>query len=173
MIDKGDELNEELGNSIISDTFAEELIVEPKYYDSKTTLFELKPVADARHKKADIALICEKYNHAVSMTIRQSTICALNFSVVLRYKDQNKNTYNLIRYNGDHGSHTNTLTNKIITGPHIHRITEEYQKNTTRPEGYAVATDKYVDLNQAIAIFLKDMNISVKRPPNTPKLEDW
>lgn len=157
--------------NLLKEDFIDKLIAEPKYIrSSKKNQFAL--TTEKSHRKASIQLE-SKYNF--KMNIRQSIRDPFNFSVILLYASSNKNSnYRiLVRYNGDHGSHTNSLEGNTVKKQHIHRTTERYQLSQLREDGYAEETDKYVTLDQAINEFMKDMNISYKGPEQVPRIETW
>ena len=153
----------------ISDEYAEKIIRAPKYIRSLKDINNMKVSSDESYLTNDVSLECE---YPCCIKVRQTIARPLNFSVVLTYiGDGNKVA--IVRYNGNHGTHVNRLTKERINGPHIHYITEEYQSKTTHPDGYAVATTKYCDLNSAIVAFVEDMNITVKGPDKVKKLEEY
>lgn len=144
-------------SEIISDEKVDEIMRAPKYIDPSIDVRDLSLSKDGSYYTKNIALSC---NYPCHMKIRQTVDRPLNFSVILTHERKSGN-YVLVRYNGNHGSHTNRLTKETINGPHIHYITEEYQRRTTHPDGYAISTDKYTDINGAIAAFMEDMHISI------------
>ena len=101
-----------------------------------------------------------------SVIVRKHVFRMTSFSVVLMYGKQI-----IVRYNGYHSDHMNALEREVIRGPHIHIITERYQEHTDRPDGFAVKTNKYSDLNGAIKVFQEDMNITTKPSKNT--IDKW
>ena len=126
---------------------------------------------DSGNYRRKIPLKSDRYN--LRMTIRKSEDDPLNFSVILSYTDANGLIYIIRRYNGDHGEHKDQMTGRILSGPHIHTITEEYQLRGYKAEGFAVETDRYRTLMEAINVFLKDMNITYELPPGATTLDDY
>lgn len=140
---------------MITDDQVRLIISEPK-------LLKVDPNAVPFVKKRaqmekEIGLECGNYD--CSMVVRQSIDDPLNFSVILMYKDSNKNTNVVLRLNGNHGRHTNRLEKQTISGPHIHVLTERYQMESTHPDGYAEPTDLYRDLDGAIETFMMLANV--------------
>ena len=148
--------NSQKGRPILKDEFVKAIIDSSKQIPkSKKDPFRMTD--NNGNRRASIDLICPHYE--VKMGIRQALDDSLDFSVLLIYTDANGRTYILRRYNGDHGKHTDPITSEIIRGPHIHMITEECQHKTHKDECHAEATDRYHTLEQAIGVFMKDMNI--------------
>jgi hypothetical protein len=154
---------------ILTDEFVQRIINEPKYLVNNIDLRDLKGIEGQR--KMEVNLECEKYPCKIS--IRQTIDRPTNFSVILRYIERNGISHIICRYNGYHGDHFNIRTKDVIRGPHIHRITEWYQRNTDRPDGHAEKTDKYADLAGAVKQFESDMNITIKRPSRVGRIEEW
>lgn len=89
-----------------------------------------------------------------------------DWSTGLVFTDPGGNSYRVIRCNGPHGTpHTNHIEgDKIIRHTHIHMLTEKYQRSKRYPiDGYAIKTDEYSDINQAIDTLVDLANIST--PP--------
>lgn len=106
-------------------------------------------------------LICEEYR--LTMVMRQLQDDPLDFSVILIYDDDKGYRYIVKRYNGDHGIHIDRRTGESISGPHIHTISVECQMTTHKDEGYAVATDRYNTLPEAVDAFIRDLNIQYEQ----------
>jgi len=157
------------GRPILTDEFVDEIIAAKKLIP-KSTKNPFKTTEKNGNNRASIELICHPYG--LRMGIRQTIDDALDFSVLLIYTDANGRTYILRRYNGDHGKHTDPITSHELWGPHIHRITEECQKTIHKDEGHAEATNRYQTLDQAIDVFMNDMNISHEQNKYLTKLTD-
>ncbi|MCL2147999.1 MAG: hypothetical protein FWH47_01485 [Methanomassiliicoccaceae archaeon] len=156
---------------ILTDDVVREIINERKYLaDWPIDLKKLKAEKNSRHLRMEVPLDCQKYPCRVA--IRQSVDRPTNFSVILIYRNRNGD-HTIVRYNGYHGEHKNKFTGETIYGPHIHKLTELYQRLTDKPEGYAVATNAYVDIYGAVNVFVTDMNISIKPPAKNRTLEGW
>ncbi len=100
------------------------------------------------------------------MKIRQSLENALAFSVILALQPKGKSElFILRRYNGKNHRHRNRIEKDIAFYDfHIHTATERYQNEGMYEEGYAVVTDRYVDLNGAIESLIADCNIVSTNP---------
>jgi len=78
-----------------------------------------------------------------------------SFSIHLRYfKPGRKKPYTLIRCNWGHGPHPNALEGTTVPAgtPHIHMLTERYQKFSEfgKEQTYAEATDEFNSMESAI-----------------------
>jgi hypothetical protein len=89
--------------------------------------------------------------------VRQSKSDVDAFSVILTYHKSGMRPVRLVRCNGLHGPHYNTLEKRARKGIteipaktfHIHQITERYQLSG-KPDGYAEPTDKYNSFKSAV-----------------------
>ena len=149
----------------------ERIIREPKFINKKVDLRELTPSEKAGYLMKNVKLECEAYD--CSAVIRQCVDRPSNFSVILVYRDSNKNDHAILRLNGNHGRHKNRLEGNVVNGPHIHRMTERYQMRTTHPDGFAEATDRYTDLNGAIELFMEMVNLRYSDGKKNRRLEEF
>lgn len=157
--------------AVLSENLVREIIREPKFLSKDVNLKELEMSEDNNHYRKDVDLDCARFKCKVR--IRKSVDRPLNFSVILVYIDDVKREYVIVRYNGNHGSHRNRIEKDTIIGPHIHYLTERYQERTTHPDGYAEGTDRYLDIDGAIDVFLEDMNIMFRGPEKVRRLEEF
>ena len=81
----------------------------------------------------------------------------LNFSIILRFDDLDGASYRLLRCNGAHGEHTNTIERELgqelgrfSDVCHVHRATERYQLQALEIDTYAVPTEAYHDFWSAV-----------------------
>ena len=155
----------------IPETMVNDIIGGRKYIKQDVNLYNLPISADGRYHYKSYELDCEKYS--CKMMIRQNVDRPDNFSIILVYKHPSIGEVSIIRYNGNHGSHKNRLEDEIITGPHIHIITERYQERTTHPDGYAVASKQYSNLEEALKCFMKRVNIRDIKYKNQMYLEEF
>ena len=157
--------------SFISDQLANSIIKADKWISIQDSNFRsnLKESKMGGNLVATIPLECE-YNCVIK--IRQNIDRPTNFSIILLFKTGSV-LVPIIRYNGNHGKHENTKTGEVFTGPHIHKITEWYQLNTSHPDGEATKTDEYETLDGAVKIFKRDMHIMVKRANGQMELGKW
>ena len=161
------------GRPLLDDGTVEDIIKTPKFIPSD--------VADAAdmgaleenggHLRRNIELKCDGYD--LRMSIRQLRLEPLDFSVLLIYTNEAGQTYNIRRYNGNHGIHKDRLTGEIVSGPHIHMITEEAQRSTHKDEGHAVATDRYRTLPDAINVFMTDLDIRYEKVADNRRLDEY
>lgn len=149
------------GGSVLSDALIDSIIREPKYIGRRVNLEDMSFSEKGSNLIKKVRLECEGYE--CFMLIRQSVDRPSNFSVILVYSDFDKNDKVVLRFNGNHGKHRNRIEGDVVHGPHIHKMTERYQRRTSHPDGYAVSTDSNNDLDGAIREFLKMANISFRR----------
>lgn len=71
----------------------------------------------------------------------------------------------LLRYDGITSHHDNKIEGTSITGFHIHQATERYQKRGRHETSFAIETDSYTNIHEAIQCLISDANII--EPENT------
>jgi hypothetical protein len=82
---------------------------------------------------------------------------ALAYSVVLLYRLPRSNRFfRLRRYNGKAHEHTNQIEKQRFYSQHIHMATERYQELGSREDSYAEKTDRFADVESALACLVKD-----------------
>lgn len=90
------------------------------------------------------------------LILRQSQKNPLDFSVILAYQLPGTNrVIRLRRYNGRH-QHSNKLEGETLYDFHIHEATERYQGSGFDPETFAVASDRYSTIDEALTCMLHD-----------------
>jgi len=90
---------------------------------------------------------------------RQNIIEDESFSCGLRL-DRDGETFTLCRYNGASHPHKNPIENEqLVFVEHIHMATERYQVAGMEPDKFAIITDRYKTLNQALKCLVEDCNI--------------
>jgi len=105
------------------------------------------------------------------MITRRNNIDILDFSIILRFIDDDGIGYNLIRYNGKH-VHGNKIEGNSFEGFHIHHATERYQALGADMETFAEKTERYGSYEEALKMFMEDMNIVlVPRDGKTQRLD--
>jgi hypothetical protein len=98
---------------------------------------------------------------------RRSHFNPLDFSVILAYRIPASNQiFRLRRYNGRSHDHTNPLEGETFYDFHIHMATERYQRTGNREDTYAETTDRYSDMDGALACLLADCGFVA--PPPSP-----
>ena len=159
------------GKPILSDEFVNEIVscrkLIPKRIHDVLDKSLMKPSYGSFRNS--IQLDAGEYN--LVMSIRQLVDDCFDFSVVLTYADLKGNKYIIRRYNGNHGMHRNFNTGEEITGPHIHMISEISQRVALKDESIAVATDRYVNLRDAVQAFMEDLNISYEWVKGVERIE--
>ena len=143
---------------IISDEQIREYISE-----IKTLPKNFKPMLKDKnigHFQFNYDIVGENGN-SFKIIIRQNKINPLDFSVIFGVLISGK-LFKLVRYNGEHGEHTNKLDGKVIEGFHIHRATKIYQENGFREEGYAEKSNRYSDWKTALKLLLEQNNFQIE-----------
>ncbi len=155
------------GKTIIREEEIEGVIQSVKVIPFERKDFKL--THENKHLRFNVKLEGE---YETYMDIRVSTKDYNNFSVLLRYKGASGSMYIITRYNGFHGNHENP-DGSIISGCHIHRITERAQRDGLKEEAHASITAKYDTWKKAVDVFMSDMSIYFKGEENNTKLEEW
>ena len=70
-------------------------------------------------------------------------------------------TFMLLRYDGITSNHYNKIERTSISGFHIHRATERYQRRGMNACSFAVETDQYSNINEAFKCIVFDANIAI------------
>ena len=100
------------------------------------------------------------------ITVRTDKENPLDFSVILGVIHPFTTlVFRLRRYNGKTNPHTNRIEGNEVAGFHIHEATERYQDRGQKEDAYAVETDRYTDVEGALACLITDANCVV--PENT------
>ncbi len=109
------------------------------------------------HRERDLTIQGTE-GHDFHITLRQSSIDPLNFSVILGVTVPGTNRiFRLRRYNSKTHSHSNRLErSEMFYSFHIHQATERYQEAGCDEETYAEPTDRFADLHGAINCMFKD-----------------
>lgn len=147
-----------------SDREIEALIDEPKPlsadWRSRTRLR-----AKRGHSERDLDFV-GAHGGEFRLILRKNRINPLDFSAILgvRVPDSNQ-VFRLLRYNGRSHEHTNQIESETFYDFHIHRATERYQDSGFREDAYAVPTDRYQDIDGALACLMTDVNIQVPPEP--------
>lgn len=160
------------GRPILDDAFVDELIKIPKYIPKGSKdLSKMKE--DNGHFRASVELLCDHVNYRFTLSVRKLIKDPMDFSVIFIYADINGREYIIRRFNGDHGRHYHRNTNKYVSGPHIHKITESAQREFRKDETEAVETDSYKTLEQAIGFAMNELNIRREEAKGTENLSRW
>lgn len=142
-----------------SDTDIERFISEPKAlpqnYHSRMQLRDKRG-----HKGRELDLTGDN-GTPFRLILRQSKSNLLDFSVILALNPAGSNQlFRLRRYNGKGHGHTNRIEGTQFFGFHVHYATERYQQGGFREDGYAMQTDRYENLQEALECMLDDCNFS-------------
>lgn len=109
--------------------------------------------------------------HQFMLYLRQNERVLDHFSCGLVYQHPDGESVHLVRHNGSDHEHDNPLEGgpKLKPSCHIHLATERYMLAGRKPEHYAVATTRYIDLDGALRTLLDDCNIQ-GMPTEHPRL---
>jgi hypothetical protein len=156
---------------MITDNTVSKVIAAKKYLRRVIDLDKLALSPDGNFRLGKANLVCEEYECRIM--IRQNVDRPANFSIILIYRDPIDGDVAVLRFNGDHGGHTNRLEKERIRGPHIHIMTERYQEMTTHPDGYAMPARGYKDIKGAMIQFMGMANISYRTENGQKRLEEY
>ncbi len=147
---------------VLSDSEIQNLINEPKPLpENYCKHIHLKPKRGHKEFELDIDGIDGTKFRVI---LRQSSVDAFDFSAILAYHVPKTNVlFRLRRYNGKSHEHTNKLEKEKFFGFHIHQATERYQSSGMREDEYAIPTDSYANLDDALRCLFKDC--SFEMPP--------
>ena len=155
---------------MISDSEVDRMVSAPKYIEKTIDPSQLQLSEDGRFRLKKYKLECEYYDFFVM--IRQNTYRPDNFSIILVYEGQEA------RYTRSEIQRQPRPPQEQARGgnrrrPHIHKLTERYQRITTHPDRYAVAAMDYTDLRSALDAFMKAANIRVRGNRHNRTLEEF
>ena len=146
---------------VYTDREIEMLILERKpLLDDWRTL--LRKRVKPGHDEWDFGMVGENGNE-FQIIMRVNNLNTLNFSVILAvYVPRSYRLFRLRRYNGRSHRHTNKIENQTFYDYHIHMATERYQMSRRGHEdSYAEVTDRYSEINGALACLCVDARIDV------------
>ena len=144
-------------DKILSDKEIEDLVLEPKGIPEGLSPLR-KLTQHGMHERKDFQ-VESKNNSGNEFTImvRRSMLNPLDFSVILGYKVPGTNMiFRLRRYNGSNHDHTNPLERTALTGFHVHKATERYQRQGAREDTFAEITSGHSSLDTAIRALLRE-----------------
>jgi hypothetical protein len=115
------------------------------------------------HKEQEIEILGESGKRYV-LIIRESMLNQLDFSAILGYHIPQTNIVFLLRrYNGKSHEHSNPIEGtELFYDFHIHEATERYQKAGFRAEHFALQTNRYKNLREAIECLYNDCDVKFK-----------
>ena len=104
--------------------------------------------------------------------LRQNSVNPLDFSVILAYLIPGTNqVFRLRRYNGKH-EHSNVIEAQYFDDFHVHEATGRYQDLEKREDTFATPTDRFSDLNSAVACMLADCAFQLPEGEQAQLFED-
>lgn len=117
-------------------------------------------VLSGGHYKNDMLLESIDGKHKFSVFMRINAMFKENFSIGLCYnKNDGSGSICLIRCNGPHGDHINSIHDHPHFNYHIHMAREDYIDAGYSPEKYAEITTEYSTYETALEYFLERCNI--------------
>ena len=140
---------------LLTDAEIEDLLAEPKRLPED---FRSRLAAKAKrgHQEAELDVRGDRGSE-FRVLIRRSSTNPLDFSVILAFLIPNSNqVIRLRRYNGKSHRHSNPLETEVFYDFHIHTATERYQLSGNREDTYAVTSNRYASLEEAIDCLLED-----------------
>ncbi len=155
----------------ITDNKIEELLSLPKKVSNPRARAKNKD----GHEQFNYNIICTgSEQYLFELYTRQNKREGMEdaFSCGLNWVAPNGETLMLCRYNGPNHNHPNRLENeKLGYVCHIHKTSEKYIQANLKPEGHALASDKYYTLNGALFCLINECNITgITAVPDEPKL---
>lgn len=156
---------------MITDGTVQKVMASKKYLRRVIDLDNLSLSPDGNYRLGRADLVCEEFECRI--LVRQNVDRPTNFSIILMYRDPVCGDVAVLRFNGDHGGHTNRLEKERIRGPHIHIMTERYQELTTHPDGFAMPARGYKDIKGAMIQFMEMANISYRTKKGQKRLEEY
>jgi hypothetical protein len=138
----------------------DEKIQALRTFPKKVTSGSRKPKIKAGHFEMDFEAASEDGSR-FRVFARQNRRLADDFSCGIRWEAPSGEAVTLARYNGPSHPHPNPLEGTRLVGVcHIHTATERYIRLGRQPETFAVATDRYHDLDGAMAALAEDFAIT-------------
>ena len=152
----------------IQDLISEKKIL-PKDYPKR---IQTKLKSGFQHEQRELT-VKGINEHTFSIVLRKNKIDFLDFSIILRYREDTTNIwYNLARYNGKH-THTNIIEKNTFHDFHAHYATQRYQEAGLRIEAFAKINNSYKTFKEAIDAFIKDFNFQVELPESATTLIEF
>ncbi len=158
----------------LTDQQISELIAEIKQLPSgfRQTLLQ-KMKEKGVHRQSEVR-VDGRQGHVFYITVRQSILNPLDFSVILSCELQEKpdvsrektGRFHLRRYNGKSHLHTNKLDGDRFRDFHVHYATERYQAAGYAEESYAQPAESYSSLGDALQRLIEECHCEL--PPDEP-----
>jgi hypothetical protein len=152
---------------ILTDAEIEALVAERKPLPANwRARLEVKQKSNQAYSQRELPVNGEAGNQ-FRIVLQKNNLIPLDFSLVLKFVDADKNEYILVRFNGKHPSqHTNKWEkSRRLPNPtfrnrfHLHRATERYQTAGLDIDGFAEATDNYNSYPSALEKFSEYVNL--------------
>ena len=133
---------------------------------------KLKPKAKRGHSEAQLDVVGVD-GDAFRIIVRQTLSNLLAFSVILAWRAPGSNVlFRLRRYNGRAHWHSNTIEADRFYSAHIHLATERYQAIGEREDFFAEPSNRFADLDGALACMAVDCALAAPGPSQLT-LFDW
>ncbi len=145
---------------ILNDQDIEKIVKEEKRASVTLDAFFSQLKEKKAHREADIAIPRVDGSY-FKVILRQNSLNPLDFSAILGIVVKGLNQFiKLRRYNGKSHEHRNKLEAEQFYGFHIHYATERYQNIGFKEELYAIPTERYANLRDALKCLALDCNIT-------------
>lgn len=145
---------------ILNDQDIEKLVKEEKHASVTLDDFFSQMKEKKSHRETDITILRADGSY-FKVILRQNSLNPLDFSAILGIVAKGSNQLiKLRRYNGKSHEHRNKLEAEQFYGFHIHYATERYQNIGFKEELYAVPTERYANLRDALKCLAQDCNIT-------------
>lgn len=147
-----------MSDIILTDKEIADLMRERKHFpENYQHLFQTK--SKRGHNEQEMS-IPRGDGSQFKVLLRQNQINALDFSLILGYVPPKKTTiFRLRRYNGKSHQHSNKIEGEKFYNFHIHQATERYQRAGFEEDAYAVQSEGYANVQDALDCFIKDCAI--------------
>ena len=144
---------------ILNDQDIENLLKEEKHTAVSVYVFFSQMREKKAHREADI-IVPRPDGSYFKVILRQNSLNPLDFSAILGIVVKGSNQLiKLRRYNGKSHEHKNKLEAEQFYDFHIHHATERYQNIGYKEELYAIPTERYANLRDALKCLAQDCNI--------------
>ena len=157
----------------LTDAIIQELLSIPKIIRSKRQ----RETPKAKHIEKNLEVHSLNGEYVFTLLTRQSTLIPNSFSCGLIWQASSQQRVMLTRYNGSDHEHSNPIEGDIFGfSCHIHVATERYIASGRKVEHFAIATDRYTNLEAAVQCMMQDCNISkgTPEPPDEdPTYTQW
>ena len=157
-------LNEEGPVVRLQDWQIERLLAERKKVtpDMLQRLSTLRP--QGRDQQTQDCEILGEEENTFRIILRQNLLYPLDFSVILGYRLPDTGSLFRLRRYDSKAEHKNRIERQSFTDYHIHQATARYQARGFDEDTYAVPSDRFTDLYEALRCLFADCGFDL--PPD-------